>query len=229
MKSIRAFIKRVPLKSHTLKGLLSRSPVLFRGLAIVPIVAACYSLRNAVALSVVMAFVLLPTVVLLSSVRTLIWTPMRLPTAALVAFVFYLPGWQVATSLVPGVADRLGIYLPLVLVDTLLLSNAEDVAFCKPLRITVRESILDWIGFVLVALLTGFVREIIGLGTLWGNPIPFPLTTTIAVLPAGGFIVLGLLAAGWRLCGHLGRYLFIRYTVHHGGVKRKHRHEEVEG
>ena len=69
MKSIRAFIKRVPLKSHTLKGLLSRSPVLFRGLAIVPIVAACYSLRNAVALSVVMAFVLLPTVVLLSSVR----------------------------------------------------------------------------------------------------------------------------------------------------------------
>ena len=229
MKRIQAFLQNRPFRlSHQgLKKLLGRSPVLLRGLALVPVAAACHSLRNALALSVVMAFVLLPTLLLLSLIRRSLWEPMRLPAAALVAFVFYIPGWQTAKALLPDISTRLGIFLPLLLVDTLLFCRAEESAYRETLGRTMCEGLLDLAGFVLVALLSGFVRELAGMGTLMGQPVHLPWTTSLAILPAGGFILLGFLAAGWRLCGEGIRRVYIRRS-HRALIKRQRKGKEAE-
>ena len=89
----------------------------------------------------------------------------------------------------------LGIYLPMLVVEPLLIYRFGRVqetlhkAFSKGLRITV--------GYVLLLLLVGCVREWLAMGTVFGLPVSRPVLP-VANLPAGGFLVLGVLCAVWR-------------------------------
>ena len=115
---------------------------------------------------------------------------------SLSASVVYLAAYPILNAMFGTSLLTLGIYLPLLVVEPLLTYRFGRVqetlhkAVSKGLRITV--------GYALLLMLLGCVREWLALGTVFGTPVGHRAVLPMAGMPAGGFIVLGVLCAVWR-------------------------------
>ncbi|MEG2671707.1 MAG: Rnf-Nqr domain containing protein [Ruthenibacterium sp.] len=174
------------------------NPVIMQGLGLAPLIVADSSLKNAVMLSVAVILLLMPTRVIAAVLSRFIHFRFRGLTYALTSATVYIGVLWAMNHLFPA-ADLalLGLYLPLLVVDPIVLKRYErpqrermDTAFQKGL--------ITSIGYALVLILVGMVREILGAGTLYGAVIFKTALFPIAKLPAGGFMLLALMMALWR-------------------------------
>ena len=185
------------------------NPVVMQGMGLAPLVVLATSGQNAVMLAAAVALLLVPSRVLACLLSRLV--PLNsehpapeelqkklLPRAlvySLSAAVVYLAAYPILNAAFGTSLLALGIYLPLLVVEPLLIYRFGRVqetvrkAVSKGLRITV--------GYVLLLLLVGCVREWLAMGTVFGLPVSRPVLP-VANLPAGGFLVLGVLCAVWR-------------------------------
>lgn len=178
------------------KGLFRDNPVLSLGLAIPFAAAAVSSLQTAAALSVGVLITLLPTVLLMSVLGEKIPPLLRLPVCALLASLFLLPTRILVANISVTILDSIGIYFSLLCVSTLLFSEVEWAHGQKDLLAVSLRVLSRWLGFSLVVVLVGVVREILGNGTLWGHPLTWMKIRFSGVLVSGfGFVLLGFLAA----------------------------------
>ena len=186
------------------------NPVVMQGMGLAPLVVLATSGQNAVMLAAAVALLLVPSRVLACLLSRLV--PLHdedpapetlqkklLPRALVYGFstaVVYLAVYPILNMLFSTSLLSLGIYLPMLTVEPLLTYRFGRVqetlhkAVSKGLRITV--------GYALLLMLLGCVREWLALGTVFGTPVGQRAVLPMAGMPAGGFIVLGVLCAVWR-------------------------------
>lgn len=196
------------------------NPVVMQGMGLAPLVVLATNGQNALMLAAAVALLLTPSRLLACLLSRLF--PLReeypsnaelekklLPRSILYsgsAAVVYLAAYPILNRLFGVSLLVLGIYLPMLVVEPLLIYRFGRVqetmqkAVSKGLRIT--------LGYVLLLLLLGCVREWMALGTVFGLPLLSRPVLPMAGMPAGGFIVLGILCAIWRaLAQHRKNYL----------------------
>ena len=186
------------------------NPVVMQGMGLAPLVVVATTGQNSLMLAAAVALLLVPSRVLACLLSRLV--PLRdeepspeqlqkklLPRAILYAAsaaVVYLAAYPILNLVFGTGLLNLGIYLPMLVVEPLLtyrfgrVQETVHKAVSKGVRITV--------GYALLLLVIGMVREWLSLGTVFGAPVGRWALLPLAKMPAGGFIVLGILCAIWR-------------------------------
>ena len=185
------------MDNRTSNGILAGNPLFRLGLGVCPALAVTTCASAALGMGVatacvlvcssLVAFVLGKVVSEKGAVATWIMVTACFATVA----QFILKGWF------PELANELGIFVPLIAVSSLLLSRA-DFASNNSFGAAMGDALGMGVGYIIAMTLVGVVREILGKGTIFGSSL-LPFTPmTLAALPAGGFIVLGLLMGCWN-------------------------------
>lgn len=182
------------------KGLIKDNPVFVLMLGLCPILSMSAKVDNALGMGVAVTFVLLCSNVIISLLRSFIRDTIRIPAFIVVIASFVTIVELVVKAFIPSLSV-LGVYLPLITVNCIILGRAE--AFAS--KNTVYKSALDGlgmgVGFTLALLLIAFIREILGSGSisLPGLKISIPILSShpiqVLSLAPGALLVMGLLLA----------------------------------
>ena len=176
------------------KGIVTENPVLRLALGTCPTLAVTTAAFNGLGMGAAASFVLVCSNIVISLLRKLIPGKVRLP-----AYIVIIAGFTTIVQLLvkaylPAIDKSLGIYLPLIVVNCIILGRAEAFAGKNSVGLSALDGLGMGIGFTAALVVMGGLREFLGNGTLFGWPegglIP-PIT--IFVLPAGGFFVFGML------------------------------------
>ncbi len=180
------------------KGLLKENPTLVTLLGMCPTLAITTMASNAIGMGAAATFVLICSNVVISLIRKFIPGQVRLPSFIVIIAGFVTLVGFVMQAYMPALYDALGIYLPLITVNCIILGRAEMFASKNNVLASALDGAGMGIGFTLALLAVGSVREILGGGTWFGIQI-IPEGTiqpmTLFILPAGGFFVLGCVIA----------------------------------
>jgi len=181
-----------------IKGLWKENPVLVLMLGMCPTLAVSSSAKNALGMGAATTFVLLGSNVVISLVRKCIPNKVRIPCYIVIIAVFVtIVELLMKAYAPPELNQTLGIYIPLIVVNCIVLGRAEAFASKNGVLSSAMDGIGMGIGFTLALMALGAVREFIGGGTIFelqvvSNWEPFVLMK----LPCGAFIVLATFLAG---------------------------------
>lgn len=179
------------------KGLLKENPTLVSLLGMCPTLAITLTVKNALGMGAAATFVLLCSNIAISLLKKVIPSQVRLPSYIVIIAGFVTFVGMILQAFVPDVYDALGIYLPLITVNCIILGRAEMFACKNNVGASALDGLGMGIGFTLAMLVVSSVREIFGSGTWFGIQLrpDFLQPMTIFILPAGGFFVLGCVIA----------------------------------
>ncbi|MGD9014558.1 MAG: electron transport complex subunit E [Candidatus Omnitrophota bacterium] len=176
------------------KGIFRENPILVIALGLCPALAVSVSLENALGMGIAASFVLVFSNCIISGIRNIIPTRIRIPCFIVVIASFVTIVELLMAAFSPQLAKQLGIFVPLIVVNCIILGRAESFAS----RNTIMPSILDGLGmglgFTLALSCVAIVREFLGSGKILG----FTLfegyhPATIMILPPGALLTLGIL------------------------------------
>lgn len=164
-------------------GLWTRNPGLIQLLGLCPLLAVSNTLDNAVGLAGATLAVLVLSNASISLIRTLVSEHIRLPVFVLIIAALTTCAELIIAALDYSLYQSLGIFLPLIVTNCLILGRAEALARRESVWISTLDGLAQGLGFALVLVCLGAVRE-------WASS-----TLILAALPPGAFIALGLLVA----------------------------------
>lgn len=179
-----------------IKRLVTDNPVLVSGLSLGPIVAISQSLKAGLSLSVAFCIIIVPVLVIFGFIPIKLSKSMRIILAALLSCVFFVPALWFAQTIFPEVNDKVGVFLPLMVVNPIINVKSADAAKGYKPFTSMKRGIETAISFSLVMCFVSALREILGKGTIWDTPITSLGGNISFQLPFMGFIIVGLLAAG---------------------------------
>jgi len=188
------------------KGFWKENPIFVIGLGLCPALAVSSSLANALGMGIAATFVLIGSNMMISLLRSIIPSKIRIPVFIVIIATFVTIIDKLIAAYSPALSASLGIFIPLIVVNCIILGRAE--AFAN--KNTVFDSLLDaigmGIGFTIALCCIAFFRELLGEGKLFGQAIPFfkQDPALIMIMAPGGFIVFGLLIAFKRLMASKG-------------------------
>ena len=179
------------------EGVLDNNPTLVQLLGMCPTLATTTSLKNAIGMGLAATAVLMFSNLFISLLRKFIPKETRIA-----AFIVIISGFVTMVELlmkafVYSLYQSLGIFIPLIVVNCIILARAEAYASKnKPLPSFV-DGIAMGLGFTFALILVSTVREILGNGTIWGFPIlgRHYAPALLLVMPAGAFLTLGFVIA----------------------------------
>ncbi|MDR1641351.1 MAG: electron transport complex subunit E [Clostridiales bacterium] len=179
-------------------GLLDENPTFIQVVGMCPVLAVTTSATNGVGMGLSTTAVLTCSNVAISLIRNFVPEKVRIPCFVVVISTFVTVVQFLLQAYLPSLNNALGIFIPLIVVNCIILARAEAYAS----KHTPLESAFDGIGmglgFTVALIILGSIRELFGAGSIFGLtilPKGFPLTT-IMILPPGAFLTLGLLMAG---------------------------------
>ena len=177
-------------------GLIKENPTFVLLLGMCPTLATTTSAINGLSMGLATMFVLICSNVAISSIKKLTPDMVRIPVFVVVIAAFVTILQMMMQAYVPSINKALGIYIPLIVVNCIILGRAEAFA-CKNGPI---ESLIDGLGiglgFTIALTILGSVRELLGAGSIFGfNIYPETYNILLFVLPPGAFITLGFLIA----------------------------------
>lgn len=177
-------------------GVIDNNPTFVQLLGMCPTLATSTSLLNALGMGAAATFVLICSNLVISLLRKLIPQKVRIAAYIVIIAGFVTMIDLLMQAFVPALSNSLGLFIPLIVVNCIILARAESFASKnKPLP-SALDGLTMGIGFTIALSCVAAVREILGSGTLLGFEIfggVAPLT--IFALPAGGFLVLGFFIA----------------------------------
>lgn len=195
--------------AQLVKGLWEENPIFRLVLGMCPTLAVTTSLENSLGMGVAATFVLVCSNLVIACVRNLIPSKVRIPCFIVVIATFVTVVDLVMNAYAPDLHASLGLFIPLIVVNCIILGRAEAYASKHSVLLSVADGIGMGVGFTLGLAVLGICREVLGAGsiTVWGdikvqaeNVQPMILM----VLAPGGFIALGCLLGGMN---HLQAYL----------------------
>jgi electron transport complex protein RnfE len=196
-------------------GVIKNNPIFKLVLGLCPTLAVTTSLENALGMGMAATFVLVSSNALVSLLRRVIPAAVHIPCYIVIIATFVTAIDLLMQAYLPALSASLGIFIPLIVVNCIILGRAEAYACKNGVGYAVVDGLGSGLGFTLALAVIAAVREIAGAGTLtvWGdicfkNLNPGPMT--LAILPAGGFITLGLLLA---LINRIGEWNALRHGV----------------
>ena len=192
------------------KGIVITNPVFVLVLGLCPTLAVSNSLNNALGMSAGVIFVLLGSNIIISLLRKITPNLVRIPVFIVVIATFVTILSLVFEAYLPPLYESLGIYLPLIVVNCIILGRAEVFASKNSVVLSIADAFGVGFGFTISLIIISFFRELLGTGGLevFGKQvfsIPFLAESPMSVfiMPPGAFIVMGLLLALFRMIGVL--------------------------
>ena len=188
--------KKTMMQEFT-KGFLKENPVLRLVLGTCLTLAISTSVIGAIGMGISATAVLIGSNVVISALRKVIPAKVRIPAYIIVIAAFVTIVQMLVKAFAPAVDEMLGIYLPLIVVNCIILGRAEAFAGKNPVLASTVDGIGMGIGFTAAIVLMSIIREFFGAGSLAGIAI-FPASippVAILILPPGGFFVYGLMMA----------------------------------
>lgn len=179
------------------KGLIKENPVLVLVLGTCPTLATSTNVMSALGMGAATTAVLLCSNIVISALRKIIPDKVRIPCFIVLIAGFVTMVQMLVKAFAPVLDQALGIYLPLIVVNCIILGRAEMFAQ----KNSVIDSAIDGLGmgagFTLTLVMMGTIREVFGSGTWLGFPIPVLADNNISIMTMapGGFFVFGLLIA----------------------------------
>lgn len=181
-------------------GIFKNNPSFRLVLGLCPTLAVTTSLENAIGMGLAATFVLVSSNCLVSLLRKVIPAAVHIPCYIVIIATFVTAVDLLMQAYLPDLSASLGIFIPLIVVNCIILGRAEAFACKNTLIDSFADGLGSGVGFTLALMVVATVREVVGAGslTVWGdiavkgiNPGPM----TLAILPAGGFITLGIILA----------------------------------
>ncbi len=189
--------KKKTLFQEFSKGIIKENPVLRLMLGCCSTLAVTTAASNAIGMGAATTFVLVCSGAVISMLRNVIPDKIRIP-----AFITVIAGFVTVIQLlvkafVPSLDTSLGVFLPLIVVNCIILGRAESFASKNKIIPSIIDGLGMGVGFTAALLAMGIIRELLGAGTVFGIPVlsNFMDPIIIFLLPPGGFFVFGILIA----------------------------------
>ncbi len=184
------------LKNFT-KGLIKENPVLVLVLGTCPTLATSTSVINALGMGAAATIVLLCSNIVISALRKVIPNTVRIPCYIVLIAGFVTMVQMLVKAFAPALDESLGIYLPLIVVNCIILGRAEMFANKNKVFDSAIDALGMGAGFTLALFLMATLREVFGNGTFCGIEIPVLIDNHVSIMTMapGGFFVFGLLIA----------------------------------
>ena len=184
------------------EGLITQNPVLVQMLGLCSTMAITTSIMNGLGMGVSVLIILTASNVVISAIRKIVPDKIRIAMFIVVIAGFVTCVDLLLQAFVPAIAASLGVFIPLIVVNCIILGRAEAFSYKNGVGASFFDGIFQGLGYTLVLLAMCFIRELLGAGTLAGfRIIPEQFPIGILTLPVGGFLVLGFLIAAmqWAL------------------------------
>ena len=183
------------------------NPVFGLMLGLCPTLAVTTSVKNALYMAVAASAVLVCSNVLISLIRRAVPKEVRIACYIVVIAGFVTMVEIAMKGLAPAQVNRdLGIFIPLIVVNCIILGRAEAFASRNGVLASLGDAIGIGLGFAGALALIALVREVVGSGTLWGYTLcPGYVPATVAIMAPGAFIVIGLLFGLFNAIGNRRR------------------------
>ena len=178
-------------------GIIKENPILVLILGTCPFLAVTTQASNAIGMGLAVTFVLLCSNVIISLLRNVISDKVRIPCYIVVIASFVTLVQMIVKAYAPALDSALGLYLPLIVVNCIILGRAEMFANKNGIVDSALDAIGMGVGYMLAMLVMASIREIFGAGTWFGMKIPVLNDNNISIMTMapGGFAVFGLLIA----------------------------------
>ena len=183
--------------SNFKKGLVKDNPVFVMLLGMCPVLGVTTSALNGLGMGLATLFVLVLSNVVVSSVKRVIPEKVRIPCYIVIIASFVTLVDLLLAAYTPALHEKLGIYIPLIVVNCVILGRAESFASKNTLLSSIIDGLGMGIGFTMALTMLGASRELLGSGSLFDWPLmgEEPKTLLLFIMPPGAFITLGLLVA----------------------------------
>lgn len=178
-------------------GLIFNNPTFVQVIGMCPTLATTSSATNAFGMGLATTAVLIGSNVVISMLRKIIPDQIRIPSFVVVIATFVTIIEMLLQAYVTPLYNALGIFLPLIVVNCIILARAEAFAFKNNVVYSAVDGLASGLGFTLALTVLGAIRELLGAGSIFGKQIMWSSfePVTIMTKAPGGFLVLGLLLA----------------------------------
>lgn len=182
------------IKTIVLNGLIFQNPILVLFLGMCSTLAVSTSLVNALGMGFSTTAVLICSNVVISLLRRIIPKEIRIACYVVVIAGFVTVVDLVLQAFVPSLSESLGLFIPLIVVNCIILGRAEAFASKSTPGYAALDGLSMGLGFTLALSVMGFIRELLGAGAILGHEV-LPEKAILIAAPCGGFLVLGCLVA----------------------------------
>ncbi len=197
-------------KELAIQGLWKNNPGLVQLLGLCPLLAVTATVTNALGLGLATLLVLMGSNVTVSLVREWVPKEIRIPVFVLIIAAFVTVIQLLMNAYTYGIYQSLGIFLPLIVTNCAIIGRAEAYASKNPVKQAAFDGLMMGLGFALVLIALGAIREVLGQGTLfdgaelllgeWASVLRVEVLHLdnkflLAILPPGAFIAMGFLIA----------------------------------
>ncbi len=183
------------LKNIFKNGLWEENPIFRLIIGLCPTLAVTNTVENGLAMGLATTFVLLSSEIVISIVKDLIPDNVRIPSFILIIATFVTFTDYFLKAFFPDIAASLSLFVPLIVVNCLILGRQEAFASKNPLHLSVADALGMGFGFTWLLVLLSTVRELLGMGSIFGFQLlgEWYRPMILMVLPGGAFISLGIL------------------------------------
>ena len=190
-------VEKKSLAKEFTKGLILENPVLRLVLGTCPTLATSTSVESAIGMGLAATAVLVCSNIVISAMRKVIPSKVRIPAYIVIIAGFVTLVQMLVKAFLPQIDEMLGVYLPLIVVNCIILGRAEAFASKNTVLYSAIDGVGMGVGFTAALLLMGGIRELLGAGSIAGfTVLPEAIPPmTIFVLAPGGFFVFGILIA----------------------------------
>ena len=178
-------------------GLVKENPTFVLMLGMCPTLAVTTSAINGVGMGLTTTVVLVMSNMLISMLRKIIPDSVRMPAFIVVVASFVTIVQFLLEGFIPSLYDSLGLYIPLIVVNCIILGRAESYASKNPVLPSIFDGIGMGLGFTIGLTSIGIVREVIGAGQIFGKqimPSSYEPVTIFILAPGAFFVLAGLVA-----------------------------------
>lgn len=188
--------EKLTQKENFLKGIIKDNPVFVMLLGMCPTLGVTSSAFNGLGMGIATLFVLLMSNIVVSLVKSQIPSKVRIPAFIIIIASFVTIVEMVLEAYIPFLFEQLGIFIPLIVVNCLILGRAEAFASKNGLISSIVDALGMGIGFTIALTILGAVREILGSGSIFDFSFVSEDANTLLlfILPPGAFIALAYLS-----------------------------------
>lgn len=177
-------------------GIVKENPLLVLSIGLCSSLAVTTSVFNGLGMGAAMTFVLLMSEVIISLCRKVIPSAIRLPCFIIVIAAFTTIVQLMLAAFLPALSESLGVFLPLIVVNCIIMGRVESFASKNSVGKVVLDSLGMGIGYTWVLVAISIIRELLGAGSFFGiEVIPESYRLGIFTAAPGGFIIFGLMIA----------------------------------
>ncbi len=192
--------EKMSQKQNFLKGIIKDNPVFVMLLGMCPTLGVTSSGFNGLGMGLATLFVLLMSNIVVSTVKSQIPSKVRIPAFIIIIASFVTIVEMVLEAFIPFLYEQLGIFIPLIVVNCLILGRAEAFASRNNLLSSIVDALGMGIGFTIALTVLGIARELLGNGSIFELKLVSEDASTLIlfILPPGAFIALAYLSAAFN-------------------------------